>query len=160
MGRLILVEDCPQPIELEPDDHVVALTPQACYCLGRAGIPYRRVDELAPETELAALEDRYWEEQLAWLGLLDELLPKELPERRPGGLATTCGLRLKRPVDIVFIRGFELASLLETGPDRVLLWRRALPEPPLDHMLWLHGGPSVLSRLLPRFCAQAGVACE
>ncbi len=153
MSKLILFEDCPDIVDYDDQDLLVALTPQACHLLSRMKIPYHLTSEFASESELEKLEDNYWEKQLAWFDQFDDLLWQELPELKDAGIRPAClyGYFLKICLDNLFIRGFEIASLLQRPYRRVILWRQDASEPLLDPTLF-YRGPSVYSRLLPLFC--------
>lgn len=160
-GRLLLFEECPAGLDHGPHDLLVALTPLACYQLTRLRKPHAVPSDFASESVLAGLEDRYWEEQLEWLDHLDQLLWREIPALEQRGIraASLYGYFLKISLDILFIRGFELAALLDQGYRQVILWRREVVEPPLDSTL-LFRGPSVYSRLLPQFCRARGMGYQ
>jgi hypothetical protein len=158
--RLVLVEHVPDAFRAEPDDVVVALTPEACYELDRRGLDYGLVTDFGIDDKLAALAPVHWQEQLSWIDTFDELIGVHVPEteRWRFGAATSWGYNLKTLMDPVRIRALELDSMLDSC-DRVLLHRRAEPDPPVSPRL-LFQGPSVTSLVLPLVAGARGIACE
>lgn len=154
MTRLVLLEHVPGPLRLEPDDAVVAMTPEACYELDRRELPYKLTTDFGVDGKLVALEPRHWREQLAWLESLDRLLVSLVPETgrwRPGA-ATLYGFDLKTLMDPVRVRALEVDSMLDSY-DRVLLHRR-----PVGGLLLRR--PSLTSIVLPLVARARGVDFE
>jgi len=166
MTTLDLLEACldaPPRGDLPP----VAFTAEAVYECDRRGIEYRLPPDLIETEAFRARQGTYWDDELAWFELLDDLLWERLPELRQSGMrpALLCARWLKSVLDVVFIRGCELTSLISEheGIDRIVLCRRTAGEPSpepaeADAARILFQGPSVLARLLPLFAEQAGVA--
>jgi len=154
MNRLVLLEHVPATFSLEPDDTVVAMTPEACYELDRRKVPYKLTTDFDVDGRLAALEPGHWREQLEWLESLDELLVSQVPEtgRWRLGAATLYGFNLKTLMDPVRVRALEVDSLLDSY-DRVLLHRR--PEGGL-----LLREPSLTSVVLPLVARARGIDVE
>lgn len=122
----MLVESAPATFRNEPEDLVVALSPEACYELDRRGIPYKLTTDFGTDEAIAALEPEHWREQLEWIEALDETIAAHVPatKRWRFGAATLDAYHLKTLVDPVRIRALELSPLLETC-ERVILHRRA-----------------------------------
>jgi hypothetical protein len=163
VARVVLLEAVPDALEQAPGDAFVAVSGEAAYELERRGIEHRVLADIVDERALAALEDGYWREQLAWFDLLGAELAARLPESAGWQLPLPYYLsyQLKSALDILFIRGFEIRAVLREELDAVVLWRPDAPDPPVeDDDLSFLRGPSVLSRLLPVFCRDSGVAFE
>ena len=128
----MLVESAPATFRNEPEDLVVALTPEACYELDRRGIPYKLTTDFGTDEAIAALEPEHWREQLEWIEALDETIAAHVPatKRWRFGAATLDALALKRLVDPVRLRALELDAVLGSC-DVVLLHRRDSAEPPV-----------------------------
>jgi len=144
--RLVLVEAVPQGFLPEPDDVVVALTPEACYELDRQGVSYKLATDFGIDEAIAALEPLHWQEQLRWLDALDEVVAEHVPETKRWrfGAATLYGYGLKTSIDPVRVRALELDLMLGSCR-RVLLHRRE---------------ESLTSQVLPLVAAARGIACE
>lgn len=158
MTHVVLIEALPKGFV--PDAHalLVAVTPSAAAALDASGFQHRVLADLVDEGGLAALEDDYFAQQLRWLDTLDALLRSRVPELAAWqtGVPFFYTYYLKMLLDSVFIRGYEATEILASRPSRITLLRADLPEPPRDATLYLRG-PSVFSRLLPRFCEAADV---
>jgi hypothetical protein len=130
LTRLVLVEHAPGTFRTEPDDLVVALTAEACYPLDRQGVPYKLTTDFGTDAEIAALEPLHWQEQLAWIDALDEVIAAHVPATKTWrfGAATLHAYRLKLLVDPVRVRALELEAMLGSC-ERVILHRRASTEP-------------------------------
>lgn len=160
MTRLVLVEHAPDTFRPEPDDDVVALTPEACYELDRRGISYELTTDYDIDSRLAELEPAHWQEQLRWFNALDELIATHVPETRRWrfGAATLYAFNLKAFVDPVRVRALELSPLLDAC-DSVVLHRRAAVEPPITFLRVIEG-PSVTSRVLPLLVDARGLELD
>ena len=160
MTRLVLLEHVPATFQPEPGDTVVAMTPEACYELDRRGVAHELTTDFGVEGRLAALEPLHWQEQLAWFEAFDELLAAHVPAtgRWRFGAATLYGYNLKTLLDPVRLRALEVDSMLGSH-DRVLLHRRAEPDPPISQRL-LFQGPSVTSYVLPLVARARGIDLE
>ncbi len=147
LNELILVEEIPVGFAAGPCDPVVALTARACLALDRLGQPYRLVTDFGSEEMLADRQGRFWKEELAWLDRLDSLLRQRLPELEERGISPSIlyGYRLKMLLDSLFIRGTEIEAMLGGGCRKVRHWA---------------SGDSLVSRLLPLYCASRAISCE
>src|SRR5690348_974066 len=82
LSRLVLVEHARASFRPEPDDVVVALTPEACYELDRRGVAYELTTNFGVDAELSALEPQHWQEQLRWIDAFDQLIATHVAETR------------------------------------------------------------------------------
>ncbi len=71
--RYYLVEDH-DPLLDHTDGTVVALTPEACYGLRKAGASYKIIEDFYNVSDLKSSEDKYFYEQLEWFKEMDRLL--------------------------------------------------------------------------------------
>jgi hypothetical protein len=158
--RLVLIEAAPDTFRAEPDDLVVALTPEACYELDRREVPYKLTTDFGIDGQLAELEPMHWQEQLGWFDALDELIAEHVPETKLWrfGAATLYAFNLKAFIDPVRVRALELSPLLDSC-DRVILHRRASVEPPITFLRVIEGR-SVTSRVLPLLAHARGLELE
>lgn len=146
MTRAILLDVVPASFSAAPDDTVITLTAEAEYECGRRGIPHLTVSDVVSEAELAALEARYWSEQLAWMDVLEERLVALSATLRETGLRPlmAAGYPLKLLVDGTFVKAFDSNQLTRGAWDTLVHYHRGEGE--------LH------AQLLPAFCAASGIA--
>ncbi len=75
--RYYLVEDHVDGADYQ-DGTVIAITPEACYRLNKAGIPYSIIEDHYDTEGLKAGEDGYFYEQLEWLKKIDRLIKENI----------------------------------------------------------------------------------
>ena len=78
--KVYLLEYYCSDIELDENGLIVALTPEVCYHLDKAGIAYSTIEDYYDEAGLLADEDNYYESQLRWIEELDEFLKDNVLE--------------------------------------------------------------------------------
>ena len=165
MSSLDLIESFP-PTQQRWEAPPVALTADAVYECERRGLEYRLPADLRRVPQFDARQQSYWNDELGWFDLLDDLLCQSLPELPATGTrpALLYARWLKSALDPLFIRGCELASVLADPSeiDRVVLWREqdgrtAAPGGLPDSTRILFAGRSLFSRLLPLFSDKAGI---
>lgn len=160
--KTYLVEAWNPDIEFDENSLIVALTPEVCYQLDKAGIKYSIIEDYYDEVELTALEDEYHKSQLRWIKSLDEFLQnnitvlKELDLR----LATIYYYYLKTMVlDPLYIRCYALNKLFEMiKPSSVVFISYQSKETPLDFRL-LYGGKSY-SQVIPILCDENSISLK
>ena len=59
--KTYLVEEYSPDINFDKDSAIVALTPEACYQLNKAGIKYSIIEDYYDEVKLSAAVDEYYE---------------------------------------------------------------------------------------------------
>lgn len=158
--KTYLLEAWNPDIKFEDNSAIVALTPEVCYQLDKAGIKYSIIEDYYKETELTALEEEYHKSQLAWIEKLNEFLQHNIPEVKKTGLklGTIYYYYLKKMIfDPLFIHSYTLNKLLtELKPSEIIL---VSPPPeliPPDFTLKNSGG-SHFSKILPVFCARDNI---
>lgn len=130
MRRFYLVEDF-QGGQTVSDGEVLALSPEACFELDRAGIPYRIVEDFYDEDELASFAKPYLAEQLAWFEAFDAWLREAVPFCRAHDLALICAhrFRLKYFIDSLVMNAYVFRHFVaQAEPSSIVYLRRSSPE--------------------------------
>lgn len=158
--KTYLVEEWSPDIELDEDSLIVALTPQVCYQLDKAGIKYSIIEDYYDETELTALEDGYHKSQLAWIESLDKFLQNNIKELKELNLklGTIYYYYLKTMVlDPLYIRCYTLNRLFKVIKTSDVAFISYPPkEMPLDFRLQDYG-KSLYSQLIPLLCRENNI---
>ena len=158
--KAYLVEAYSTDVEFEENSLVVALTPEACYCLDKAGMKYSIIEDYYDEADLLANEDEYYESQRKWIVRLDEFLQGSVDELRE--LRLRLGA-LYYPylktffLDPLCLRCFTLRRLFEgVEPSSVTFVSRQCEEIPLV-IRWQPSGRSYYSQVIPILCRNEGI---
>ena len=159
--KIYLVERYSPDIKFDKDSIVVALTPQVCYQLDKAGIKHSIIEDYYDEAELCTHEDENFKSQLWWTDRLDEFLQKNIKELKELNLklGTMYYFNLKTVVlDPLYVRCYTLKRLFEaTKPSSAILVSLYPPEDiSLDRTL-RDEGKSYYSQIIPILCAQNNV---
>lgn len=158
--KTYLVEALSSEVEFDRNSIIVALTPEVCYQLDKAGIKYSIIEDYYDEAELTALEDEYYKSQLRWIESLDEFLKNNITELKELDLrlATIYYYYLKTMVlDPLYIRCFTLNKLFEMiKPSSVVFISYSPKETPLDFRL-LYSGKSY-SQVIPILCNENNIS--
>lgn len=85
---------------------VIALTPEACYGLKKAGISYKIIEDYYNGKNLKADEDKFFYEQLEWLKEIDKLIKNNVKPCRENdiNLATAHFYQMKFFIDSVILQ--------------------------------------------------------
>lgn len=85
---------------------VLALTPEACFMLGKKGVRYHIIEDHYDEREIRSGEDAYLKDQLAWFRDFDRLFKDALPSCREDDirLASAHIYQIKFFVDSIVIQ--------------------------------------------------------
>ncbi|MBA7675388.1 hypothetical protein ES703_83621 [subsurface metagenome] len=146
--------------EIKGQQQIIALTPEVCYQLDKAGIEYSIIEDYYDEADLTALEDEYHESQLRWIESLDKFLQNNIKELKDLNLrlGTVYYSYLKTMVlDPLYIRCYTLNRLFEViKPSNVVFISYSPKEMPLDFRLQ-DDGKSHYSQLVPILCRRHGV---
>ena len=161
LRRLIFIEDTPVGLLREAGDRVVSLTAQASYQLDRLGLSYTIPADVGLEAALARQEPVYWQEQLAWLDMLDALLLERLEPLRRRLLRPSLlyGYALKVLLDDFIIRCMECASVLDAAPARRVVLCTRTPSAPSEQPVSLRTRVTY-AQVLQQVCAARGIAYE
>lgn len=162
MKHLVLVEEAPTDFSTGSADDVVALTPSASYGLDKRGVAYRIPADFGTEEGLQEVEDGFWEDELAWLDQVDAMLQERRAELSARAIrpAVLYGYHLKTLLDNLFIRGFEIMTLLTRGYGRVVLWPGRSGLPATDFLRSSLEQSAVYARVLKHVCACRGIEYE
>ena len=158
--KTYLVEAWDSEVEFDENSLIVALTPEVCYLLDKAGTEYSIIEDYYDEAELSALEDEYYESQMEWIKGLDEFLQSNINEVKELNLrlATIYYYYLKSIVlDPLYIRCYTLNKLFKTiKPSNVVFISYPPKETPLDFGLRYHG-KSLYSQVVPILCGENNI---
>ena len=105
------------------DGIIVALTPESCYALSKAGISYKIVEDFYSEKTLRYGEDRYFYDQLDWFKRFDRIFKSNIVLCREHNINLPRGhfLRLKYFIDSMIVRARMLEyALSAVKPDNVI----------------------------------------
>jgi hypothetical protein len=158
--KTYLVEAWSPEIEFDENSLIVALTPEVCYQLDKAGIEYSIIEDYYSEAELSALEDEYYRSQLGWIEGLDEFFQNNIEDLRKLNLklATIYYYYLKTMVlDPLYIRCYTLNKLFKTvKPSNMAFISYSPKETPLDFRLQ-YDGKSYYSQVIPILCQENNI---
>ncbi len=158
--KTYLVESWSPEIEFDCHSTIVALTPEVCYQLDKAGVEYSIIEDYYNEAELAALEDEYHKSQIEWIKNLDEFLQSNIEELRELKLrmATIYYYYLKTMVlDPLYIRCYTLNKLIEMiKPTNVVFISYPGKVMSLDFRLECNG-ESLYSQIIPILCQESSI---
>jgi len=114
--KIYLLENYNSNVTFDENSIIVALTPDVCYCLDKAGIKYSIIEDYYSEVQLSLYADEYYEAQIQWINELDEFLQKNVEELRELNLkmgAIYSYFIKTRILDPLYMRCFTLRRLLE-----------------------------------------------
>ena len=120
--KYYLVEDY-DPAVAYKDGRVVTLTPEACYHLGKAGVPYDIIENFYNEKSLKSDEEGYFTEQLEWFKEFDKLLKEQVSYCRQHDidLAKANYYQLKYLIDPIIINARILQEFVKrTNPEAIV----------------------------------------
>ncbi len=174
--KLQLIETFDPNTSFEENSTIIALTPQACYELEKAGVKYSPIEDYYSEEDLFANEEDYNRSQLQWLDDLDEFLQSNIDEL--GKLSLRLG-RLYHYyfrtvlLDPLYLRCYIVSKLFEaTKPSKAVIFSttsEATLSDPSDHATAdIQSGfselkvssDSLYSRIIPLMCATHGIEFE
>jgi len=155
--KVYLVEDYHPDLKFDENSLVVALTPQVCYLLDKAGIKYSIIEGYYDEAELLATEDEFYETQLKWIDGLDEFLQSDITELRDLNLrlGAIYYYYLKSMVlDPLYIHCYALNKLFEKIKPSAIVFASYPPqETSLDFTL-RDDGSGYYSQVIPILCRE------
>jgi hypothetical protein len=158
--KVYLIENYGSDIKLDGNGLIVALTPEVCYQLDRAGITYSTIEDYYDEAELLADEDHYNEHQLRWIGELDEFLKDNIKELKESDLrlGSLYYFWIKTYVlDSLYFRCYTIRSFFErVKPSEVTL----ISSPPGNERLNImleDASKSYCSQVIPLYCRNMGI---
>ena len=158
--KTYLAEAWSSEVEFDKNSLIVALTPEVCYQLDKAGIEYSIIEDYYNEVDLTALEDEYYKSQLGWIESLDEFLQNNVKELKELNLRLgwIYYYYLKTMVlDPLFLRCYTLNKLFQaTKPSTVAFISHPPKETPLDFRLQ-YDGKSYYSQIIPILCRENNI---
>ncbi|MDP3791534.1 MAG: hypothetical protein Q8R38_05790 [Candidatus Omnitrophota bacterium] len=120
--KCYLVEDHLPDVDYG-NNMVIALTPEACYDLGRTGIQYKLIEDYYSVDDLKTEEDAYFNDQLQWFNYFDEILKQNITYCREHniGLSKAHFYQLKYFIDSIIIQARVLREVLfNIKPDSIV----------------------------------------
>ena len=158
--KAYLVENYSPAISFDKNSLIVALSPEACYRLDKAGVRYSTIEDYYDESKLLANMDEYSESQLRWIDELDTFLQCNIRELKELDLklATTYLFRLKTFVlDPLYVRCYTLRKLFEKiKPSEVTFISYQPGDISIDYLL-RDTSKSYYSQLIPIYCRERGI---
>ena len=158
--KVYLLEAYSPGTKFDEDGLIVALTPEVCYHLDKAGIKYSIIEDYYDEAELLASEDEYYESQLQWICELDKFLQDNVQELKESNLrlASIYYHHLKTYLlDPLYIRCYTLRRLFEkVKPSDVTFVSRSPGNGALNFRLQ-DVSKSYYSRIIPLYCCERDV---
>ena len=155
-----MVEAYSPDMEFDGNSLVVALTPEACYRLDKAGLVYSMIEDYYDETELLSQEDEHYQYQLRWIDELDGFLQDNVKELKELDLrlGSLYYYHLKRMVlDPLYVRCYTLRKLFDkVEPSEVTFVSRSAESTATDFMLE-DVNRSYYSYIIPIYCSQRDV---
>jgi hypothetical protein len=153
--KVYLIENYSSVIELDENGLIVALTPEACYRLDRAGITYSTIEDYYDEAELFADEDHYDELQLRWIWELDEFLKDNIKELKESDLrlGSIYYYWIKTFVlDPLYFRCYTLRSFFERVKPAEVIFISAPPGKERLSLVLEDVSRSYCSQVIPLYC--------
>lgn len=139
---------------ITPAGLVIGLTPQSCYALDRAGVPYAVLDSVVDYRSAVALADVVDRQIQEWVDGVDRWLADS--NRAPEAFmpARAYYAQLQPTIGSIALRVWELRQLFEaTSPGRVVYFgHRSLDT--LEDSLSYKFTPSLFSRIAPLLAAE------
>ncbi|MBN1162053.1 MAG: hypothetical protein JXA17_08910 [Dehalococcoidales bacterium] len=161
--KTYLVESYNPGIKFDTGSLVIALTPQVCYQLDKAGIKYSIIEDYYKEAEFSAQDDEYHKSQLQWIDSLDEFLQNNVEEldKLNLKLGTIYYYYLKSMVlDPLYVRCYSLQKLFQAvKPSSVVFISQAVNEPVPDFTL-RNRDKSYYSQVIPLLCKKDNIPME
>lgn len=158
--KVYLIENYNSDIKLDENNMIVALTPEVCYYLDKAGVKYTTIEDYYDEAELLADEDSYYASQLRWIGELDEFLKDNIKEIKELDLrlGSIYYFWIKTFVlDPLYIRCYTLRSFFErVKPSEVIFISAPPGKEPLTILLE-DVSKSYCSQLIPLCCRNRNI---
>jgi len=158
--KVYLVEHYSHDVGFDDGSLVVALNPEVCYCLDKAGVKYSIIEDYYNEADLLANEEEYYESQREWIARLDGFLQDSVDELRE--LSLKLGA-LYYPyfktffLDPLCLRCITLRRLfMGVKPSRIIYISRHWEEFPLAFE-WQPSRRSYYSQVIPILCSNEGV---
>jgi hypothetical protein len=152
--KLYLIEAWEPSIELEENNLILALTPEICYKLEKAGLKYKTIEDYYSEEELLEGEEEYFDSLMGWISKIDILLQENIPELKKADLkmGTIYFYYLQLLVEPFILRVYTLNKLFsKIKPEEVVYFCEDKEKQPADFRLW-DDGISHYSKLIPLFC--------
>lgn len=155
--KLYLIEAYSPDMRFDENSLIVALTPEVCYHLDKAGIRYSIIEDYYDEAELLANEDEYYESKTQWIDGLDEFLHTNI-EGLNLKLATIYDWYLKRMIiDTLYIRCYALNRLFEAVKPLDVVFVSHKPEQPHLNYRFEYYGRSYYSQVIPVLCSEKNI---
>lgn len=159
--KTYLVEAWSSEVEFDSGSTIVALTPEVCYQLDKAGIEYSIIEDYYDEADLTALEDEYYKSQLQWIDSFDEFLQNNVKELKELNLRLGWEYYyyLKTMVlDPLYLRCYTLNKLFKVvKPSTVVFISYPPKETPLNFRLQ-YDGKSYYSQVIPILCRENNIS--
>jgi len=159
--KVYLIENYSSNIELDENSLIVALTPEVCYHLDKAGITYSTIEDYYHEAELLADEDSYYESQLRWIGELDEVLKNNIKELKELDLrlGSIYYFWIKTYVlDSLYFRCYTLRSFFERAKPSEVIFVSAPPGKECLSLFLEDVSKSYCSQLIPLYCREKDIS--
>lgn len=155
--KLYLVEHYSPDIKFDGNSLIVALTPEVCYRLDKAGIKYSVIEDYYDEVELSSEVGEYLESVSQWIDGLDEFLRNNIKELNLK-IATIYEWYLKRMIiDTLYIRCYALKRLFEAIKPLDIVFISHKPEEPHLNYRFEYYGRSYYSQVIPVLCSEKNI---
>jgi hypothetical protein len=161
--KIYLLEAYGPEIKFDRDSLIIALTPQACYQLDKAGIEYSIVEDYYNLLELSAREDDYHQAQLRWIAGLDSFLQENVKELKELGLKPGYiyyFYLITAILDPVYLRCYALQKVFAAvRPTSLTFISPQTVEVPLSSNLY-NNGRSYYSKITEVICRESEITME
>ncbi len=160
---IYFIEDVPGDFRVNEHDLLIALTPMACYDLGKKGFCYKVPEDFYDESSIKEGEDEYFLEQIKWFKKLDDLVDDIVPLREEAhiGIVWLYYYFLKQTIDnpIVYLRRLE-RILQESENDKIVYVSRDKSRDPKglrSDLTLVHTGNLMYKTLVPLYCSERNI---
>ncbi len=153
--KVYLVERYRPDIKFDKGGTIIALAPEACYHLNKAGVKYSIIEDYYDEKELSAGVDEYFTSQLEWIDSLDKFLQSNIKEIKELNLklGTVYYQFLKTMVlDPLYIRCYTLNRLFAAIKPTSVILISPPPEEMAINFRLQSSGSSYYAQVIPLLC--------
>ena len=155
--KTYLIENYSPDMKFDENSLIVALTPEVCYHLDKAGIDYSIIEDYYDEVELSNETDDCLQLVLQWIGELDKFLQDNI-KGLDLKIATIYEWYLKRMIiDTLYIRCYALNRLFEAIKPLDIVFISHKPEEPHLNYRFEYYGRSYYSQVIPVLCSEKNI---
>jgi hypothetical protein len=161
--KTYLVEAYNSDIRFDKDSIIIALTPEVCYQLDKAGIKYSIIEDYYDEGALLAPEAEVYNLQLQWIDRLDDFLQNNIAELKELNLKLVTiyhwyfrGMVLGP----LYVRCFTLKRLFEKIKPSDVTFISHKPEEPHLNYRFEYYGKSYYSQIIPILCDEHNISLK